>query len=255
MEDVLEQKTEHSETNDVSEVNKVSEQTEHSEVVKEKKEKSYFSYYLFILINSIIGFIIALYFSRTLIDALANKNIIDLKSIKTIVSLIIAVSATMVFMLLTLVFKKVFRKLFFSEIFLYIYIGGLTTIINILSWNFCFTLINRIIVSEQIAWKVAEGIAFIIAIIFAFFADKIVVFKSYSFKPEKIFTEMGVFVGARLFTELVNVGLMILIIDYLKQEPLLGKIIASIVVIIINYLFSKFVVFKKKVNQNEKQDK
>ena len=255
MEDVLEQKIEQSDVNDINEANKAGEHTEQSEVVKEKKEKGFFTYYLFILINSIIGFLVALYFSRTLIDALAAKNIIDLKSIKTIASLIIAVSVTMIFMLFSLVFKKFFRKLFFSEIFLYIYIGGLTTIINLLSWNFCFTLINRIIVSEQIAWKVAEGIAFVIAIIFAFFADKLVVFKSYSFKPEKIFTEMGVFVGARLFAELVNVGLMIFIIDYLKQEPLLGKIIASVVVIIINYLFSKFVVFKKKVNQNEEQDK
>lgn len=217
-------------------------------------DKGYFKYYLFILINSIVGFILLLYFSRHIIDFLASKNIVNLVNVKPVVSIVVASTTTMLFMFFSLVFKKFFRMIFFSEIFLYIYIGGLTTIINILSWNISFNLINKFIVSDNIAWKVAEAIAFVIAIIFAFFADKLVVFKSYSFKPEKVFTELGIFIGARLLTELINVGLMVLIIDINKQAPLTGKIIASIVVIIVNYLFSKFIIFRKNKKSNEEQN-
>ena len=142
---------------------------------------------------------------------------------------------------------------FFSEIILYIYVGVLTTLINIISWNFFFKLIGSFIVSESVAWKVAEVIAFIVAVVFAFFADKIFVFKSYNFMPGKLFAEMGIFFSARIITELINIGIMYFIIDYKKQEPLFGKIAASVVIIILNYLFSKFIIFKKKKNEEQAQ--
>lgn len=219
------------------------------------EEKGFFKYYIFILLNSIIGFILMLYFSRQVITTLAEKNIIDLSNLRMVASVGVSAISAMIFMFLTLVFKKFFKKLFFSEIFLYIYIGGLTTLINIIAWNFFFKLVGKIIVSENIAWKVAEAIAFVIAVLFAFFADKLVVFKSYSFRPSKLFVELGSFIGARLITELINVAIMYFIIDYKGKEPLLGKIVASVVVIIVNYLFSKFIIFKKTENKNETQDK
>ena len=223
-------------------------------VVKDSSDKGYFRYYLFILFNSILGFLFLLYFSRHLFEVLANRNIIDLRTLNMIPGIILASTITMLFMIITISFKKIFKKLLFSEIILYIYIGVLTTIINIIFWNFFFNIINGFVVNENIAWKVAEGIAFVIAVLFAFFADKIVVFKSYSFMPSKLFTELGSFVGARLITELINVGIMYYIIDYKKQQPFLGKVIASIIVIILNYLLSKFVIFRKKKIKNEEKN-
>ena len=223
-------------------------------VVKDSSDKGYFRYYLFILFNSILGFLFLLYFSRHLFEVLANRNIIDLRTLNMIPGIILASTITMLFMIITISFKKIFKKLLFSEIILYIYIGVLTTIINIIFWNFFFNIINGFVVNENIAWKVAEGIAFVIAVLFAFFADKIVVFKSYNFMPSKLFTELGSFVGARLITELINVGIMYYIIDYKKQQPFLGKVIASIIVIILNYLLSKFVIFRKKKIKNEEKN-
>lgn len=224
------------------------------DVIQNESKQHYFQYYLFILFNSIIGFILVLYLSRHLIDLFATKGIVDLRNMKMMISIVAAATLTMLFMLITLTLKKFFKSLFFSEIFLYIYIGGLTTIINIVSWNFFFKLIDKFIVSEQIAWKVAEGIAFAVAIIFAFFADKLVVFKSRSFAPRVLFAELGIFVSARIITELINVGLMMFIIDYQKQDPLFGKIVASVVVVVLNYLFSKFVIFRKKIIKHEEQN-
>lgn len=227
---------------------------EHQDVRQHEEKQSYFKYYLFILLNSIIGFILVLYFSRYFVDLFASKGIIDLRSMKTVISIVAAATLTMLFMLITLSLKRFFKSLFFSEIFLYIYIGGLTTIVNVVLWNFFFKLISQFVVSEQIAWKVAEGIAFVAAVIFAFFADKMVVFKSRSFKPSILFAELGIFVSARILTEFINVGLMMFIIDYKKQEPLFGKIIASVVVVILNYLFSKFIIFRKKTIKHEEQN-
>ena len=227
--------------------NQVIEEVKEPEVVKEieqtSDDKGYLKYYLFILFNSILGFIFLLYFSKQLFNVLAERNIIP--------NVILASTLSMVFMLITIIFKKFFRKFLFSEIILYIYIGVLTTMINIISWNFFFNLIKKFIVSESVAWKVAEVIAFIVAVIFAFFADKIIVFKSYSFAPWKVFSEMGAFFSARIITELINIGIMYFLIDRQNKEPLFGKIIASIVIIVLNYLFSKFVIFKKKKITNE----
>lgn len=246
------------EREELKDTNQIVEEKKEPEVVRETAEspddKGYFKYYLFILFNSILGFIFLLYFSRQLFDILAEKNIINLKSFNFIPNIILAATLSMLFMLITIIFKKFFRKLLFSEIVLYIYIGVLTTVINIISWNFFFNLIKKFIVSESVAWKVAEVIAFIVAVIFAFFADKIVVFKSYGFGPSKLFSEMGAFFSARIITELINVGIMYFIIDRQNKEPLFGKIIASIVVIVLNYLFSKFVIFKKTKIENEEQN-
>lgn len=246
------------EREELKDVNQVVEEAKEQEAVKEtvatSNDTGYFKYYLFILFNSILGFIFLLYFSRQLFDILAERNIINLKSLNFIPSIILAATLSMLFMLITIVFKKFFKKLLFSEIVLYIYIGLLTTVINIVSWNFFFNVIKKFVVSESVAWKIAEVIAFIVAVIFAFFADKIVVFKSYSFVPGELFSEMGAFFSARIITELINIGIMYFIIDRQEKEPLVGKIIASVIVIVLNYLFSKFVIFKKKKTTNEEQN-
>lgn len=215
------------------------------------EDKGYFKYYIFILLNSIFGFIFTLYLSNFTIEVLAKKEIVDLKRFESVPSVVIAASIVMLFMLLAIRFKKVFKRFLFSEIFLYIYIGGLTTLINIISWNFLFNAIKTFIVGDNIAWKVAEVLAFILAVMFAFFADKIVVFKSYSFMPHKLFTELGIFVGARILTELINIGIMFFMIDVKEIKPLIGKVVASIVIIVLNYLFSKFIIFKKNNVKSE----
>lgn len=244
------------EKDELKEVNQIVEETKELEVVNENvqtiDDKGYFKYYLFILFNSILGFIFILYFSRQLFDILANKHIIDLRNFNIIPSVILAATLSMLFMLITIVFKKFFKKILFSELVLYIYIGVLTTIINIIAWNSFFNLIKGFVLGESVAWKVAEVIAFIVAVIFAFFADKIIVFKSYDFIPSKLFAEMGAFFSARIVTELINIGIMYFIIDRQNKEPFFGKLIASAAVIILNYLFSKFVIFKKKKIENEK---
>ena len=223
--------------------------------VETTKKECYFRYYLFVLVNSIIGFLVLIYGLRHVFNFLSDKEILNLKNIALIPSIAVAATLVMLFMFLSLVFKKFFKKLYFSEVFLYIYVGGLTTAINLISWNYFYVIINTVVKNDNVSWKIAEAIAFVIAVAFAFFADKIVVFKSYSFMPKKIMTEIGTFIGARIVTELVNVVLMWAIIDMMKKNAGFGKIVASLVVIILNYIFSKYFVFTKVRKENEKSIK
>ena len=222
------------------------------EINKDEKHESYFGYYIFVFISAIIGFIFVFFATRLFIDEAKIEGITNLASHKMLIAIVTALIAVIIFMFISLVFKKFFKKLFLSEIFLYIYIGFLTTVINIISFKVLNDILNRGGDENTLGWMVAEVLAFLIAVIFAFLADKLVVFKSYNFIPTKIFSEFGFFISARLITECINIFLMYIIINVLKQEAMTGKIIASVVVIVLNYLFSKFIIFKKvKVEVNE----
>ena len=211
------------------------------------EEGGYFGYYIFVFISAIIGFITVFFVTRLyLLDFFKNKFDIDLVSHKSIVAVMASLIAVILFMFISLCFKKVLKMIFMSEVFLYIYIGFLTTMISIISFKLLNDNLNPSGEENSLGWIVAEVLAFIIAVTFSFFADKLIVFKSYSFIPTKLFGELGLFVSARLLTEGINIFVMYLIINVLKNEPMVGKITASVIVIVLNYLFSKFIIFKKK---------
>ena len=211
------------------------------------KEGGYFGYYIFVFISAIIGFAMVFFATRVFIlEFVKEKYGIDLISEKNIVAVIISLIAVILFMFLSLGLKRLFKKIFLSEVFLYIYIGFMTTMISIISFKFLNDNLNPGGEENSLGWMVAEVLAFIIAVTFSFFADKLVVFKSYSFMPTKLFGELGLFVSARLLTEGINILIMYIIINVLNNEPMVGKLVSSVVVIVLNYLFSKFIIFKKK---------
>lgn len=131
-----------------------------------------------------------------------------------------------------------------SEIFLYLFIGFLTTVINVLVFEILRRALN-VNSDGGIAWKVAEVISFIVAVVFAFFANKLVVFKSSDMSFSVIGKEITSFFTARVITEVINIIIMWYMIDLKNCNELFTKIIASIVVIVLNYIFSKFIIFKK----------
>lgn len=135
-----------------------------------------------------------------------------------------------------------------TEIFLYILVGFLTTVVNILVFK---GLLKSFNVSNEtnLSWKLAEVIAFVIAVLFAFICNKIFVFHSSDFSISRIGKEISGFIAGRVITELINFGIMWYMIDKKNCDELFTKIIASIVVIVLNYVISKFIVFKKKADE------
>lgn len=137
---------------------------------------------------------------------------------------------------------ELFKK--YREIILYLIIGGLTTLLNIGAYWVCASpLALPTILSNVIAWTVG--------VIFAYFTNKIFVFESKSFKPNVFFKEFALFVLARVTTGVIDTGIMYLFVDALalgKYEMWI-KLASNVIVIILNYVFSKLIVFRKKKSE------
>ena len=120
----------------------------------------------------------------------------------------------------------------------YLFFGVLTTAVNYISYFVC----GRILLFD---YRIATIIAWVLAVAFAFFTNKFFVFKSTSMEPRKLLREAATFTAARLVSGLFDVGWMIFAVEWLKMNDLIAKVLANVVVIILNYFFSKLFVFRK----------
>ena len=125
------------------------------------------------------------------------------------------------------------------DILLYLFFGGLTTLVNYLIY---FPLYYYC----KLPASVSNALAWIGAVIFAFLTNKPFVFGSHNWSKEVVLQEAGKFVGSRVISGLVETGFIALTVDYLKWHGLTMKVVASIGVIILNYIASRWFVFKKK---------
>ncbi|WP_405264720.1 GtrA family protein [Methanobrevibacter sp.] len=121
-----------------------------------------------------------------------------------------------------------------KELFFYIIFGILTTLVNILVYIF-FTRVFSLnyIVSNVLAW--------FFSVLFAYVTNRIWVFES---DNENILKEIILFFSGRLFSGIVDTALMFLFIDLLLVSDSISKIVIQIIVVILNYIISKFIVFK-----------
>lgn len=125
------------------------------------------------------------------------------------------------------------------DILLYLFFGGLTTLVNYLIY---FPLYHGC----DLPASISNIVAWIGAVVFAFLTNKPFVFGSHDWSKEVVFPELGKFVGSRVFSGLAETGFIALTVDFLKWHGLAMKLIASIAVIILNYIASRWFVFKKK---------
>ncbi|WP_286229705.1 GtrA family protein [Neobacillus mesonae] len=126
-----------------------------------------------------------------------------------------------------------------KEVINYLVFGVLTTIVNIIIFILCTTIFN-------INYKISTIFAWIISVIFAFFTNKLFVFNSVSFKPRIIFKELLTFVGFRLASLGVDIGMMFILIELLNFNEVFSKILANTIVVLVNYLASKLFIFKSE---------
>ena len=237
------------------EVNKTYESETPSE-----KEGGYFGYYIFVAVSAIIGFVIVFFAMRIfLIKAVENGNEF-IAANRSLISVFASLIAVILFMLISLVFKKILKKIFLSEIFLYLYIGFLTTAIHTIVFNLTNVKLSEAITVENLNWILAEAIGFTVSTLFAFFADKTIVFKSLNFMPIKVISEFAIFYSGRLASLGIKMVLMAVIIMILKNHIAEAKtcefyadLSTSVVAIILNYLLSKFIIFKKVKKIEEKE--
>ncbi|MCI1965622.1 MAG: GtrA family protein [Oscillospiraceae bacterium] len=134
---------------------------------------------------------------------------------------------------------KLWRFLTSPEMILYLIFGVLTTVINIAVFQVCYGTLLW-------SWQSANALAWILAVAFAFIANKLWVFRSSSFRANVFWRELLGFVAVRLFSLGVDYACMWLLIDLLAWNGLAAKIVDNVIVVIINYVLSKLFIFRKK---------
>lgn len=129
----------------------------------------------------------------------------------------------------------------YEEIIRYVFIGGCTTIVSLGSYYLCvYTFLNPRI---KIELQIANLISWICAITFAYFTNRAFVFKS---KNTNKLKEIVNFVESRLLTLAIDMFLMYIFVSMLGFNDKIMKIVVSVIVTILNYIFSKLFVFNNK---------
>lgn len=131
---------------------------------------------------------------------------------------------------------KSFNKGFKYELIAYIIFGILTTVVDWIVYYILSGLGVNYIINSIISWT--------LAVLFAFVTNKLFVFDSKRLK--NIFRELVLFVLSRLSTLVINLAGMYVLISLLKLNEFISKAILSILVVILNYIFSKLFIFKTK---------
>jgi len=135
---------------------------------------------------------------------------------------------------------------------MYLIFGVLTTVVSWGSYAAFEMAFSTFISNNIVLSAVANVLSWIVAVLFAYITNKLWVFESKSFKAKVLYKELAAFVGSRLVTGVLEwAGVPLLMLIGLDQsifgiEGMLAKVLVSVVVVILNYVLSKLLVFKKK---------
>lgn len=133
--------------------------------------------------------------------------------------------------------KRIFKK--YKEIILYVFFGGCTTLVNIIVYYVCAHPMSLATVPSTV-------IAWILSVAFAYITNRIYVFESRSKGYMTVLREIVSFVSCRLLTGLMDLAIMFVCVDLLGLSDLIIKILSNVLVIILNYIASKCLIFRKK---------
>lgn len=124
----------------------------------------------------------------------------------------------------------------YKSVLLYIFFGGLTTIISVGTFILFGTILDELL---------ANVVSWILAVTFAYFTNKVWVFSS-SVKGKAMLREMMTFFSGRLITLGLEEVMLLVFVIWLQFNGTVIKIIAQFVVLVSNYLISKWITFRKE---------
>ena len=125
------------------------------------------------------------------------------------------------------------------DILSYLFFGVLTTVVNYLVYLPCFNLLH-------FSASVSNVIAWVVAVAFAYLTNKPFVFKSHDWSWKTVAPELAKFVGCRIGSGFVETAIIFTMVDLLQFNGNVWKLITSVLVVILNYVGSKLLVFRKK---------
>lgn len=129
----------------------------------------------------------------------------------------------------------------YIEIVRYIIVGVVTTLV---SFVFYYIFYNFL----KLEPNIANIYSIILAIIFAYFTNKLFVFQTKFISIKFIASEFLKFVGSRIVTMITEVVLFYIVFEFIGVSELLTKAFVTVVTVVLNYFFSKFYIFKKYIS-------
>lgn len=132
--------------------------------------------------------------------------------------------------------KRLIEK--YWDVLTYLFFGVLTTVVNYVVYLPCYNLLG---------WSAGFSniLAWIIAVTFAFVTNKPFVFKSHDWSWKVVWPELTKFVGCRVGSGVLETVILMVAVDWLQGSGNVWKLITAVLVIVLNYIGSKFLVFKK----------
>lgn len=133
----------------------------------------------------------------------------------------------------------------YKEIWNYLIFGGLATLLNV----GVFVVLNFFLGVGL--YQVSNVISILAAVFFQYFTNRFFVFERKKQTKKEIWSEFVKFMSARAVTALLDMGIMYVGVSLLLINEIIMKIFTQVVVIILNYIFSKFLVFTNKKEKNQ----
>lgn len=126
----------------------------------------------------------------------------------------------------------------YKSIILYLVFGVLTTIINIVVYYVCSNILEMsTIMSNVVAW--------LLSVLFAYITNRKWVFESQVKTKEDIIKEMSSFFWCRLATGILDIVIMYITVDLLFMNGMVMKCLSNVIVIVVNYIASKLIIFRQ----------
>lgn len=124
------------------------------------------------------------------------------------------------------------------DILAYLFFGVLTTVVNYIVYLPCYNLLHfSAAISNVIAW--------VAAVAFAYLTNKPFVFRSHDWSAKTVVPELAKFVGSRVASGALETGIIFVTVDCLLWNGNVMKLVTSVLVVILNYVASKLLVFRK----------
>lgn len=124
-----------------------------------------------------------------------------------------------------------------KEVINYLVFGVLTTVVNIVSYGFLSIIMD-------VDYRISTTIAWLLSVIFAFVTNKIYVFNSRGLGIRTLIKEFLSFMFFRILSYCIDLGMMIAMVEWLKMNDVFAKVLANIVVVVMNYFASRLFIFK-----------
>lgn len=139
--------------------------------------------------------------------------------------------------------KKLIISMYNNNMIRYLFFGGCTTLVNLVSF-YCLRQMN-------VAMNLANAISIVVAILFAYIVNSKFVFHDKCESLRDHIKPFGKFIGARACTMFIEIGGLWFLVEVLLWKEMIGKLLIQFVIIVLNYVFSKFFVFTSGKKQEE----